>query len=1205
MGGAGVARGYLGRGRLTAERFVPDPSGGGGRLYRTGDLVRWRGGELEYLGRLDDQVKVRGYRVELGEVEAVLAAQAGVRQAVAVVREDVPGDRRLVAYVVPEVPGEGERERLRRAQVGDWRGVFDVAQAAAPGGEADFNVSGWTSSYTGAAIPGEEMRLWAEATAGRIAALGPRRVLEIGCGTGLLAWRLAPLCESYTGTDFSGRTLEALGGAIGGRGWGVRLLCREADDFSGLGPGEFDVVVINSVVQYFPDEGYLRSVLDGALRVLSPGGHLFVGDVRSLPLLDTFHHSIAQFKTEHSGQVTLVADAASGDDELVLDPGFFQRVADESPWPISVSIRPRGESCYNEMALYRCDVVFHKSRPRDESPTLQWQDWNAYRAAGVRPGADAGVWGLSAVMNSRLAEDLETANGESVAYYDAVDPAELSQLSGEGWEMEASWLSGDPLGRFDAVFWRPGAAPACECGAYLGPWPANGHRGDEATFPLAHRVERELRGHLEQQVAAALPSHMQPSLLVVIDRIPRTPSGKVDRAQLPAPASRRMRTGNELIPPRGETEALVASFWQELLAVDVVSRTDNFFEVGGHSLVATELVSRIREAFSVQLSLRNVFESPDLAALAEVVDSLRMSGLAGADRPLVRRAGGGSVAPLSFSQRRLWFLDQLVPGSAFYNVPVAYRLVGDLDVGALEGAFSAVVARHEVLRTSFGARVDALGGQPAQVVGEPWPVVIAVTEAATEQEARDLAAQEAGRPFDLGSGRLLRVRLVRLGPDDHVLLVTMHHIVCDAWSLGVLLREVSGFYQELAEGGEPSGEALPVQYADFSVWQREWLSGEVLEGQLGYWREQLGGLEEVLELPLDRVRPPVLSYAGARVGFTVPAGVAEGLRGLGRECGATLFMVLLAGFDVLVGRWAGREDVAVGSPIAGRNRSEVEGLIGFFVNTLVLRVGLGGEPSFRELVGRVREAALGAYAHQDVPFEALVEDLAPVRDLSRNPLVQVMFQLQSLAEARPRIRRVAVASFSRPIETTRFDMSVLMVDVDEGLRGQVVFSTELFDPETVQRFADSYLQVLAAMVAAPDASASEVDLPGMPQREEGGTRREHEGAGHGQNGLQPPAGGAGQPSGGLDDAPLSGCEQDIARIWMDLLKIEEVRRSDNFFDLGGHSLLATQAASRIREATGKEVGVRDLFITMDLRSLAAHVEELSAASAQKIISLPR
>ena len=464
-----------------------------------------------------------------------------------------------------------------------------------------------------------------------------------------------------------------------------------------------------------------------------------------------------------------------------------------------------------------------------------------------------------------------------------------------------------------------------------------------------------------------------------------------------------------------------------------------------------------------------------------------------AGRPLVRRAGGGSVAPLSFSQRRLWFLDQLVPGSAFYNVPVAYRLVGDLDVGALEGAFSAVVARHEVLRTSFGARVDALGGQPAQVVGEPWPVVIAVTEAATEQEARDLAAQEAGRPFDLGSGRLLRVRLVRLGPDDHVLLVTMHHIVCDAWSLGVLLREVSGFYQELAEGGEPSGEALPVQYADFSVWQREWLSGEVLEGQLGYWREQLGGLEEVLELPLDRVRPPVLSYAGARVGFTVPAGVAEGLRGLGRECGATLFMVLLAGFDVLVGRWAGREDVAVGSPIAGRNRSEVEGLIGFFVNTLVLRVGLGGEPSFRELVGRVREAALGAYAHQDVPFEALVEDLAPVRDLSRNPLVQMTFQLLhpaggtvgSLTGEEPAsFPGLSVDSWYPERSVTRFDLSLTMLEEEGQLRGQVVFSTELFDHETIRRLADGYLRVLAAVAADPDAPVSDVDLTGEAEREE-------------------------------------------------------------------------------------------------------------------------
>ncbi|MCP4661783.1 MAG: AMP-binding protein, partial [bacterium] len=493
---------------------------------------------------------------------------------------------------------------------------------------------------------------------------------------------------------------------------------------------------------------------------------------------------------------------------------------------------------------------------------------------------------------------------------------------------------------------------------------------------------------------------------------------------------------------------------------------DNFFDLGGHSLLATQVISRIRRTFQVELPLPRIFEYPTVAELARSITTARREeGLEVPPLVPVTR----DRAPLSFAQERLWFLDQFEPGTTALNMPVAVRLAGAVDVGLLERIFHEVVRRHEGLRTSFAPAAE----RPVQVIAEPVdrPLPLAdlrqLPEIDREAEARRLIRREELRRFDLTTGPLIRFSLLRLGDQEHVALVTMHHIVTDGWSMRVFVRELAVLYEALSQGRPSPLPELPVQYADFAHWQREWLRGEVLEAQLGYWREQLAGSPPVLELPADRPRPAVQTYRGERLALELSRELSEKLRELSRRRGATLYMTLLAAFDVLLYRTSGQDDVAVGTPIAGRTRDEVEGLIGFFLNSLVLRTDLSGNPPFTELLGRVREVCLGAYAHQDVPFEKLLEELDPERDLSRTPLFQVFFNMLNLPADDIRLPGLNLELLTTPEPPSKFDLTVYLVDLPEGIHTNWVYNSDLFDRARMVEVLAQFESLLDQLVEDP------------------------------------------------------------------------------------------------------------------------------------------
>ncbi|MBO0797389.1 MAG: amino acid adenylation domain-containing protein, partial [Blastocatellia bacterium] len=589
----------------------------------------------------------------------------------------------------------------------------------------------------------------------------------------------------------------------------------------------------------------------------------------------------------------------------------------------------------------------------------------------------------------------------------------------------------------------------------------------------------DLRSYLRQK----LPDYMTPAAFVTLDALPLTPNGKIDRHALPAPEQSRPELAEAFVAPRHPVEELLAGAWADVLEIERVGVHDNFFDLGGHSLLATKLVSRIRDTFQVELPLAALFEAPTVAALAERIESAKREEQGSSLPPLAPVVEKGGDLPLSYTQQRLWFLDQLEPGSSAYNIPAAVRLTGALDAEAFARSFNEIVRRHESLRATFVAR----NGRPVQLIAPAQPLDLPVTdlgglpETLREVEAARLAAEETRRPFDLGGGPLIRLRLLKLGDEEHIALVTMHHIVSDGWSIGILIRELAALYEAFTAGRPSPLPELPIQYSDFAIWQQEWLQSEALKTQLAYWKRQLAGLP-ILELPTDRPRPPVQTFRGAWQSLLLSAEQVESLNALSRREGVTLFMTLLATFKTLLRYYANQDDIVVGSDIANRNRRETEDLIGFFVNQLVLRTDLSGDPTFRELLGRVRKMTLAAFGRQDTPFGKLVEELQPQRDPSRNPLFQVMFIVQNAPMPELKLPGLTLTPLDIKGETSVFDLTLSFVEAEQGqLRVLCRYNTDLFEPTTIARILERLEALLNHVVRRPEARLSALNIEAVAE----------------------------------------------------------------------------------------------------------------------------
>ena len=695
---------------------------------------------------------------------------------------------------------------------------------------------------------------------------------------------------------------------------------------------------------------------------------------------------------------------------------------------------------------------------------------------------------------------------------------------------------------------------------------------------------------LREWMRERLPDYMVPSIFVLLEAMPKMISGKVDRQALftlPLPV---LDSGGSGRPAQTASEESLLRIWAELLKIEKPNVYDNFFDLGGHSLLATQMLSRVSRIMHVDVPLRTLFEEPTVFQFAKFLDAVRESKQKPQQLPIaiLPRSGTHDTFPQSFAQQRLWFIQQMEPGSAVYSVPVAVLITGKLDISALERSLAQIIQRHESLRTTF----QEIDGSLVQVIhpANGWllPLVDLSqnAEPLTTLQLESIAAKDALIPFDLVAGPLFRAQLIKVSPMQHALLLNTHHIITDAWSTEVFNSELRQLYRSCTEGSPPVVPQLTIQYAEFAVWQKKWLTGARLETQLDYWKEQLSGIPPLLDLPTDRPRPALQSFRGANIVVPLSASLTDKLRNLCRREQVTTFMALLGAFHVLLSGYAGRSDLVYGTPVAGRDRLETEDLIGFFVNTVVLRIRSTSQISFRELLAQVRTVTLDAQAHQDVSFEKLVETIQPERSPSYTPIFQVMFALDHVPEEPVVVPGLEFRPLNVASQTAKFDLTLAFEESQTWIGGVLEYSTDLFDEATMERFAKRYLLVLESAVENPEALLSDMaedrghyQLPGKP---------EDVGLAH----RPAPREDFSRPQKIRHEyvAPRSPMEMALTGIWQEILQQGRIGVYDNFFELGGHSLLAIRVVSRVRKTLGIELPLISLFEEPTVSGLAHSIE---------------
>ena len=1172
--GAGVTQAYWRREDLSRERFGCHADGQ--RYYRSGDLARVDAhGELLYIGRADQQVKVRGFRIELGDIQAALLAQPGVAGAEVLVHEKQAGDQRLVAYVTAT---EAQLQCADLRQQEAWTSTFDSTYTPASCDLSRPDFSGWLSSYDNQPIAHDEMLLWLRETLDRLQALRPRRVLEIGCGTGMLLAGLAPQVAHYCGIDASPVVLERLRAQVAERGWQhVELHALAAHDLASLrqldGSQPYDLVLINSVVQYFPSSAYLGTVLRQAADLLARGGVMFIGDLRAQATESLHHLSVALHSPgldpqDPSALREAWARSQALEAELLLDPGLLaELLAERQPlvWP-----RLKQFQASNELSRLRYDCVVYLDAAASQPPTSAPMALTAsplHELEQVLLAAPERAAVLEGVGNQRLDAELTCwarLNPGAAPVQPLAEPGALMKLATR-------------LDRPCASMWLPHAdaqhqAPGRFTLAF-GPVGGDGRSATQALPPLSTKVNQPAQSQvaqdfvleLREQLKTVLPAHMRPAVIRLLPRFPLTPTGKLDRKALPDPFEQESHamTSGSAAQYQDAVEQQLADIMAELLHIEAPKRDASFFDLGGHSLLATRLAAQIRRHFGQAPALREIFAAPTVAALAQALRPVLAATHSPASPPVAplalqpRPAAWAHRVPATAAQRRFYFLQQLAPHSSAYHISISLRLSGALDPAALQQALSAVQARHEALRTHFQHEGDDIV-QCIEAPAAAWIDLRVSTFSGPEQALHAMLQQAVAEPFDLAAGPVLRVRLWRLDEREHVLGVVLHHIHADGASLRVLIQDLNQAYSQAVRGQPASLPTAALQPGDVALWQRARHDANWRDRQHQFWRQALSDLPEPIEWPRSDPQPaPAEPLPGLHVHLSALAWAQ--VQRQARHLGLTPYPLFLGAWALALARHTGQRDLVVGSVLSNRDQAELHDVVMALINTLPLRLRLPEAGPAGEWLQRVAADTLAATEHGELPLDELVEACAPVLgNRRRQSLFQSLVSWQAFEQAELQLPDLIVAPL--PLEPTQAKTDLQLTVFEQadpaggpGLAAHLVFDARRVSAGLAQALTEAWSEALqglcnteATVEGLSHAPSSVLTAPTPALATPTASDRVP---------VQlapdlPP----GTPAPGEPLLPQ------LCALWARLLHCERVGPDDDFFELGGSSLLLLRVA---------------------------------------------
>jgi amino acid adenylation domain-containing protein len=1127
IGGVGLARGYLNRADLTSEKFIPNPFSEqpGARLYKTGDLARYLpGGSIEFLGRLDDQVKVRGFRIELGEIEAALRQHAALRDAIALVREDSHAleHRQLVAYVMPKLPGEslmGDTigEQYSSQQVGEWQEVFDRTYSGADQpDEPAFNIAGWDSSYTGQPLPPEEMREWVDRTVERILDLQPKRALEIGCGTGLLLFRIAPRCEQYWGTDLSPAALDYLQAQLMKPEQdlsNVKLFNKAAHDFSGFDETSFDLIILNSVTQYFPNIDYLVEVLKRAAHLINPGGSIFLGDLRSLPLLEAFHASV---ELDRAGSSLSAAQLErrvqvriSQEQELAVDPAFFFALQQLVPQISQAQINLKRGRYHNELTRFRYDVTLKvrgEARPACDISWLDWQRENLSLATiqQILESDNPEALGITQVPNSRVqsaARILELLASENppadishlrqalqeTGGQPGIDPEEVWGLGEKlHYGVSINWCRSGAKDCFDAVFTRhaAGAEAARNMLATTDdierrPWRLL------ANNPTHVKIARALVPELRSFLKDRLPDYMIPSAFMLVDGWPLTPNGKLDRNALPLPIQQTAEMEENFVAPCTPVQHALASIWSEVLGLERTGITDNFFELGGDSIHSIQVIARARQS-GIQLTPRDLFQHQtieELAAVAHLAESfkaieplssepLSKSLLAQADREKIDQLLDGEeieeAYPLSPMQQYMLSRRVRTPEPGLYVVHHAFSLRGGgIDVRAFERAWQQAIDHHTALRTSF--LWEGLN-EPVQVVHKRAKIHVEQEDlrglSKSEQDEKFQSCIQSIRRqgFDLSAPPHTRLILLQIAEDAYYLIYAFHLMLQDGWSYSPIMKDVLDCYEAICSGNDPVlHNAYPYKDLIAHVHQQDLSESET------YWRKTLEGIAVPAKASVDEATEPTPcdEPVYARESIKLSPSISSALSALASRHHLTLYPFVQAAWALMLNRYSGEKDILFGSIVSGRatDIAGIEQRVGLFFNLLPVRARLDPEASLLNLAQALQAQNVEMRHYQHTPLKKIHEWCGVAEDhhLFESYIVYEHFPMHASLAGR------AVKLGLSPVDGLAQTEHPLRVELihGAGLEIGIAYYRRYFSSGTIKAMLKSLHAVLEGILADP------------------------------------------------------------------------------------------------------------------------------------------